>query len=70
MLTVLPPGGGFRYDSDNPRVTGDVGMAGVAIDSVEDMKVGGQHEHDRMCTLYPHQFTRLGSAYNFEFAGP
>lgn len=27
------------YDSDNPRVTGDVGMAGVAIDTVEDMKV-------------------------------
>lgn len=27
------------YDSDNPRVYGDVGMAGVAIDSVEDMKV-------------------------------
>ena len=27
------------YDSDNPRVPGDVGMAGVAIDSVEDMKV-------------------------------
>lgn len=27
-----------RYDSDNPRVHGDVGMAGVAIDSVEDMK--------------------------------
>ena len=26
------------YDSDNPRVSGDVGMAGVAIDSVEDMK--------------------------------
>eukprot|EP01135_Chromosphaera_perkinsii_P002514 Nk52_evm30s224 gene=Nk52_evmTU30s224 len=26
------------YDSDNPRVKGDVGMAGVAIDSVEDMK--------------------------------
>ena len=26
------------YDSDNPRVTGDVGMAGVAIDTVEDMK--------------------------------
>ena len=25
------------YDSDNPRVTGDVGMAGVAIDSVLDM---------------------------------
>ena len=25
------------YDSDHPRVIGDVGMAGVAIDSVEDM---------------------------------
>ena len=29
------------YDSDNERVYGDVGMAGVAIDSVEDMKAGG-----------------------------
>lgn len=29
---------GFRYDSDNPRVYGDVGMAGVAVDSIEDMK--------------------------------
>ena len=27
------------YDSDHPRVVGDVGMAGVAIDSVEDMKM-------------------------------
>jgi methylmalonyl-CoA mutase len=27
------------YDSDNPRVMGDVGMSGVAIDSVEDMKL-------------------------------
>lgn len=27
------------YDSDNERVTGDVGKAGVAIDSVEDMKI-------------------------------
>eukprot|EP00761_Pharyngomonas_kirbyi_P012890 gb/GECH01012917.1/.p1 GENE.gb/GECH01012917.1/~~gb/GECH01012917.1/.p1 ORF type:complete len:764 (+),score=258.09 gb/GECH01012917.1/:1-2292(+) len=26
------------YDSDHPRVEGDVGMAGVAVDSVEDMK--------------------------------
>ncbi|MCF8221301.1 MAG: hypothetical protein K9I97_07460, partial [Cryomorphaceae bacterium] len=26
------------YDSDHPRVTGDVGKAGVAIDSIEDMK--------------------------------
>lgn len=31
--------GHYRYDSDHPRVVGDVGMAGVAIDSVEDMKV-------------------------------
>ncbi|MEO1292733.1 MAG: methylmalonyl-CoA mutase family protein, partial [Pseudomonadota bacterium] len=27
------------YDSDHPRVIGDVGKAGVAIDSVEDMKI-------------------------------
>ena len=27
------------YDSDHPRVTGDVGKAGVAIDSVEDMRI-------------------------------
>ena len=27
------------YDSDHPRVEGDVGMAGVAIDTVEDMKI-------------------------------
>ena len=27
------------YDSDHPRVTGDVGMAGVAIDTVDDMKI-------------------------------
>ncbi|MBC7173463.1 MAG: methylmalonyl-CoA mutase, partial [Polyangiaceae bacterium] len=27
------------YDSDHPRVAGDVGMAGVAIDSIEDMKI-------------------------------
>jgi methylmalonyl-CoA mutase len=27
------------YDSDHERVVGDVGMAGVAIDSVEDMKI-------------------------------
>jgi len=26
------------YDSDHPRVTGDVGMAGVAIDSIYDMR--------------------------------
>ncbi len=27
------------YDSDNPRVRGDVGMAGVAIDSIRDMRI-------------------------------
>ena len=27
------------YDSDHPRVIGDVGKAGVAVDSVEDMKI-------------------------------
>lgn len=27
------------YDSDNPRVIGDVGKAGVAVDTVEDMKI-------------------------------
>ena len=27
------------YDSDNPRVSGDVGKAGVAIDTIEDMKM-------------------------------
>ena len=45
------------YDSDNPRVAGDVGKAGVAIDSVEDMKLlfdgiplgrdVGQHDDER-----------------------
>ena len=45
------------YDSDHPRVTGDVGKAGVAIDSVEDMKLlfdgiplgrnVGQHDDER-----------------------
>ena len=34
------------YDSDHPRVVGDVGKAGVAIDSVEDMKIHGkEHLH-------------------------
>ena len=27
------------YDSDNPRVVGDIGKVGVAVDSVEDMKI-------------------------------
>ena len=29
----------YSYDSSNPLAEGDVGMAGVAVDSVEDMKV-------------------------------
>lgn len=29
----------YSYDSNNPLMVGDVGLAGVAIDSVEDMKV-------------------------------
>lgn len=33
------PGDPRGYDSDHPRVLGDVGKAGVAIDSVEDMKI-------------------------------
>jgi len=36
----------LRYDSDNPRVPGDVGMAGVAVDTVEDMKVVITHQLD------------------------
>jgi len=36
------------YDSDHPRVTGDVGMAGVAIDSIYDMRtLFGRHSLDR-----------------------
>ena len=35
------------YDSDHPRVVGDVGMAGVPIDSVEDMKVSMNRSMDR-----------------------
>ena len=35
FFPLLPP---CRYDSDHPRVKGDVGMAGVAVDSVEDVK--------------------------------
>ena len=36
----------YSYDSSNPLAEGDVGMAGVAVDSVEDMKVLCQHSHD------------------------
>lgn len=40
------------YDSDHPRVAGDVGMAGVAIDSVEDMKVRMKGHADRHIQEY------------------
>lgn len=42
------------YDSDHPRVAGDVGMAGVPIDSIEDMKVNGTSTHHS---------TRAGQAF-------
>ncbi len=35
------------YDSDHERVSGDVGMAGVAIDTVEDMKVAIARRNNR-----------------------
>ena len=34
------------YDSDNPLAVEDVGMAGVAVDSVEDMKVPSLHVYN------------------------
>ena len=43
------------YDSDNPRVVGDVGMSGVAIDSVEDMKLlfDGISKYNFFCSQSP-----------------
>ncbi len=47
------------YDSDHPRVTGDVGKAGVAIDSVEDMKVlFDQIPLDKVSRLHDHERRR------------
>ncbi len=40
------------YDSDNERVSGDVGKAGVAIDSVEDMKISSTRIRSDRCR-YP-----------------
>ena len=37
------------YDSDHERVVGDVGKAGVAIDSVEDMKFFSTVFRSRRC---------------------
>ena len=39
IVGSLRPGHHRGYDSDHPRVTGDVGKAGVAIDSIFDMKI-------------------------------
>ena len=58
------------YDSDHPRVTGDVGKAGVAVDSVEDMKilfdgipldkVSRLHDHERRRAADPGELRRRG----------
>ena len=58
------------YDSDHPRVVGDVGKAGVAIDSVEDMKIlfdgipldqmSRQHDDERRGDPDPRVFHRRG----------
>ena len=52
-----------RYDSDNPRVMGDVGMAGVAIDSVEDMKVHNRSTHVDTSTIISCDVTTLTSSF-------
>lgn len=39
LAPPLPSPPWYSYDSDDPLAVGDVGMAGVAIDTVEDMKV-------------------------------
>ncbi len=41
-----------EYDSDNPFTVGDVGMAGVAVDSVEDMKVPSLCVCMCVCIMY------------------
>ena len=40
------------YDSDNPLAVGDVGMAGVVVDSVEDMKVPSLCVCMCVCIMY------------------
>ena len=59
-----PPSPFQRYDSDNERVTGDVGMAGVAIDSVEDMKVPVD-----LCLLAPNQVSSAGQSALLRMGG-
>lgn len=57
-----------RYDSDNPRVEGDVGMAGVAIDAVEDMKVGLSKISMRFLEKsFSPDFASLGAQHVFAF---
>ena len=52
------------YDSDNPRVAGDVGMAGVAIDSILDMRqlFEGFYPAGPNCTPSPHDDERCGTS--------
>ena len=47
------------YDSDNPRVSGDVGMAGVAIDSILDMRQLFQGIPLDKMSLYDHEWAVL-----------
>jgi methylmalonyl-CoA mutase cobalamin-binding domain/chain len=56
------------YDSDNPRVVGDVGMAGVPVDTVEDMKTlfSVRDDHLRFASLLSRS-TALGSHPLFTF---
>jgi methylmalonyl-CoA mutase N-terminal domain/subunit len=60
------------YDSDNPRVMGDVGMAGVPVDTVEDMKT--LFAVSLCCVfefcVWTYTSTLTGNAINgFSFAG-
>ncbi len=51
------------YDSDHPRVEGDVGKAGVAIDSVEDMKILFDGiPLDKMRRLHDHEWRGVAGA--------
>ena len=68
VASTSPPHRG--YDSDNARVVGDVGMAGVAVDSVLDMKalfdgiplgkMSVSHDHERRRAAHPRDVHRGG----------
>src|SRR5258706_13831933 len=58
------------YDSDHPRVAGDVGKAGVAIDSVEDMKIPfAGIPLDKMSVSMTMNGAVIPTLANFIFAG-